>query len=500
MNIKLGEDSIELDRIELRLSLNAVPSLSLYLKEEHDAEINKQVIEQTETGTLEWQDDSLVFKPFGYQKIPDSRQGIEGVIYALLLEDSLQEWFETRPEAPNRLNYGIYQNQAEVGGWTFLHNSLGQKFLDPVPSYRDRIDQVLPIGSCLTRPIHQDNLQYLSTAIDYLQHHLPELVGWSGVFGGDAPLRFILFDEENAVALDASWENLSAMLPSRYAQPRTGKPAEFRKSGLVMAADSKMALLKGLAQHGIPEPLSGFLEEGSESDLLYLPGPVKLADKVFLCEAVTYAFQDPEDSLFMTIELSSGFQVPASSAIPTRLEGLFVAWDEGDSEEIRVFLRPPDDGSWQMMDANDSDVLDAGGELMAKFVTPTTPNDGYAGLYVRHETDDRVVFDMQPFHTPLSYGSHQVAQEQLEAATLSLNTELLALSTSTSDTPITDAHGIVMNENEVMNRAESDIFAEAELITLDDNVRVKEDSLEIASKTDIANDVQVDGKMEVGGM
>ena len=486
MNIKLGEDSIELDRIELRLGLNAVPSLSLYLKEQHDAEINKQVIEQTETGTLEWQDDSLEFKPFGYQKIPDSRQGVEGVIYALLLEDSLEDWFETRPEAPSRLNYGIYQNRADLGGWTFLHNTLGRKFHVPPNPYQDRIDQVLPISTCLIRPIHQDNQQYLMTVIGYLQHHLPELVGWCSVFGEEEPLRLIFIDEENAVSLDASWENLSEMLPSRYARPLGQRRTTLRKSGLVMHGGMKMALLIELVRRGITEPLSGFLEEGSESDLLYLPGPVKLGRELFLCEAITYGFQDPENSLFMTIELTSGFQTPASTANPTRFEGLFLAWDEGDDDEERVFLTPPEDSTWQMMDSSDSNVLDAEAELMARFVMPTTPNNDYAGLYVRRVEGDRLVFKTQIFQTPMIYGSFQILHEELEAATLSLNTEVLALSTSTLDTGINDMHGVVIDAAKIMNRAKSSIAAEASTITQAKNIQVTEDSLTVATVTDIA--------------
>ena len=499
MKIKLGEATIELDRIELHLALDSVPSLSLYLKEEHDAQINKQIVESTETGTLEWQDDSLDFKPFGYREKVDARAGQEAVIYALLIEDALEEWFETRPEAPSRLNYGIYQNRSEVGGWTFLYNSLGRKLHDPVPIYRDRIDQVLPISTCLTRPIHQDNQQYLMTAIGYLQHHLPELVGWSAVLGSASPLRLIFFDEENAIGLDGSWENLSELLPNRHLHSRQGHKATLQKSGLVMNSGMKMALLKELAQHGLPEPLSGFLMEGSEADLLYLPGPVKLGERLFLCEGITYGFEDPEHSLFMTVELSSGFQLPASSAIPTRLEGDFKAWDEGDADEIRVFLSPPDDGSWQLMDPGDSDVLDPGAQLMAKFVTPTTPNDSYAGLYVRHEAGDRLVFKTQIFQTPLIFGSFQILHDELEAANFSLNGELLALSTSSSDTNINDMHGIVADAKTIMKRAESSIAAEASTITQANNVQIEESKLTIASETDIAKNTKVD-KIKVTGV
>jgi hypothetical protein len=264
--------------------------------------------------------------------------------------------------------------------------------------------------------------------------------------------------------------------------------------------DYKMALLMELAKHGIQEPLSSFLETNDEKDLLYLPGPVKLAEKLFLCEAITYSFEDVIDTLTTTLDLTSGFQTPASTVIPSRLEGLFKAWDEDDDDEIRVFLKPPDDSLWQMMDAKDSNLLDPSSDLMAKFVLPTTPKDDYSEFYVRRVEGDRVVFELQCFYTPIIYGSQQKLNEELEAATLSINTEILALTLSDKGTTISDANGIVMDKDKMMNRAESDIFTETKTIILDDNVEITENSLDVKSKTNVANDVQIDGKLEVGGM
>ena len=499
MILKLGDSDIDLSGIDLRLGLNAVPRLSLRLKERRDAQLLKDVVGSSERATVSWEDKDLEILPYAFNDSSELGNDNEAYLHAALIEEALETWFTTKPDVSGELHYGVYQNQSDVGGWTFLNSSLGLNFLVPISDYQERINQVLPISTCLTRPIRQDNQQFLGTVIDYLQHHLPELVGWSAIHASEEPLRFIFFDEENAIKLDESWENLSARLPVRFAGHEHSS-VDLRKTGMQVSAGQKMALMMELAKHGITEPLSGFLSYGEEKDLLYLPGPVKLGEKLFLCETITYSFEEEIDTLATTLELSSGFQTPAGTTVVTKLEGEFKAWDKDDSDEIRVFLSPPDDSLWQMMDAKDSNLLDPGSDLMAEFVLPTTPNDQFSGLYVRRVEGDRVVFELQPFHTPIIYGSQQILNEELEAATLSINTEILALSMSEKGTAIEDANGIVMDKDKMMSRAESDIFAESQTIILDNNVEITENSVDVKSKTDIANNVQIDGKLEVGGI
>ena len=502
MLLNLANITIDLDRVDLVLGLNAVPTLRLLTEERFDEDVMGEVVSSGERATLEWQDDSVEVLPYGFDRSNvESRRG-EAFVYALLLTEELESWFGRKVEAGQEILYGIYQNQSEVGGWTFLNNCLGRQFLVPSDEYRERIDQILPISTCLTRPIRQDNQQYLHTVIGYLQQHLPELVGWTGVHAESEPLRFVFFDEEHAVSLDESWW-IAAGLPVRFAPMREqgrNEQVSLRKTGAQVAADKKMAFLKELASHGIQTPLAGFLEVGDETSLLYLPGPVKLGKKLLLCERVSYSFDATEDALTTTLELGSGFQVPAGSAFPVRLEGLFKAWDQDDKDEVRVFLSPPSDSSWRLMAAADSDLLKPDAELMAEFVLPTTPKDKYSELYVRRVEGDRVVFELQPFLRPIIYGSQQVLNEQLEAATVSLNTEILALSLSDRNTAIEDANGIVMDSKQMMNRAENDMFTESETIIFEDNLVVTEKSVDVKSKTNIANDVQIDGKLEVGGM
>ena len=57
-----------------------------------------------------------------------------------------------------------------------------------------------------------------------------------------------------------------------------------------------------------------------------------------------------------------------------------------------------------------------------------------------------------------------------------------------------------MDEEEIMNRARSDIFSEAKTVTIDENVRVTDNSVEIDSKTTIDNNTTINKKLEVGGM
>jgi hypothetical protein len=493
MNLELSDKTIKLSRIDLRLALNAVPTLTLFLKEERDAQLIKAVVGTTKRVTLDWQDNKLEVVPFGFEELINN----ESTLHALLLEKELETWFTTKVAASTGIHYGIYQNQSDVGGWTFLNSCLGHNVLVPPNDYKKRIDQILPISSCLTRPIRQDNQQYLGTVINHLQCHLPELVGWSAIHASEEALRFVFFDEENALELNETWKNLSAKLPIRFTNHH--RNIHLRKTGMQIKADKKMALLIELARHGIQEPLSGLLETNDEKDLLYLPGAVKLAEKLFMSEAITYSFEDSHDTLTTTLDLSSGFQTPASTTVPSRFVGLFKAWDADDDEEIRVFLSPPDDTTWQLMDPKDSNLLKPDADLMAKFVLPTTPNDSYAGLYVRRVEGDKLIFKVESFNTPMIYGSHQKLTEELEAATLSLNTEVLALSTSESGTGINDMHGIIAKAKTIMNRTESEVAAEAGTITLVQNIQVKKDSLSVASKTDIASSASVD-KVKVKGV
>lgn len=505
MNLELANSTIKLSRIELQLSLNAVPSLSLFLKEERDAQTVKKIVGSKDKAKLQWQDNTLEVIPYGFENVPKSASENEAILHALLLEQDLETWFTTKPEAKAGLHYGIYQNQSEVGGWSFLNSCLGHQVLVPVNSYKDRIDSILPISTCLPRPIRQDNQQYLGTVIAYLQLHLPELVGWSAIHASQEALRFVFFDEENAVKLNESWENLSAKFPIRFTnngrnqRTQYGQKTQLRKSGMQIKEDKKMALLMEIARHGIQEPLSGFLETNDEKDLLYLPGSVKLAEKLFLCEAITYRFEDDDDTLTTTLEVSSGLQTPASAAIPCRLEGLFKAWDADDDEEVRVFLSPPENSQWQLMDPLDSNLLKPDADLMAEFVLPTTPKDDYSEFYVRRVEGDRVVFKVEGFNTPIIYGSHQKLTEELEAATVSFNTEILALATSSRDTAINDMHGVIAKAKTIMYRTGDEVVAEASTITLAQNIQVKKDSLSIASKTDIASSASVD-KVKVSGV
>ncbi len=507
MILALGGRKIEVSRADLVLGLGAVPRLELLFKDiapfegEPAPRLSSSVVRETERASLEWQGSSLAIAPFGFQKRGGSGSA-EARLHALLLEEDLEAWFETRIEAPPRLQYGVYQNPAEIGGWTFLATCLGHTFRVPDAAYVERIDAVLPIATCLLRPLGQDNLEFIGSVVDYLQQHIPELVGWCGMFGGVAqePLRLVFLDEVQALQLDEGWELQSPRLPSRYAGHEVGRTARLSQSRMQIQSDMKMALLETLARHGIQEAVSGFLERGSEADLLYLPGPVKLGKRLMLCEQVTYSFDHPEDILGMTLELSTGFAMPSSASSAVRFEGCFDAWDAGDDARSRVFVTPADDSVWSMIDREDANLLDPKAGLMARFVTPTETRRGYAGLYVRHEKGDRVAFDVQPFRVPLIHGSWQILHEELEAATLSLNTELLALSTSDGDTAIDRAHGVVMDEKQIMHRAESDIIAEADTITLDQNVVVTETSLNVNSTTDIAKKTRIDGKLEVGGM
>ena len=216
MKLELGDNSFKLSRIDLRLGLNAVPGLSLFLKEERDAQIIKEIVGTKDKAKINWQEKSLEILPYGFEDSPKSSSENEAILYAVLLEKDLESWFTTKPEADKRLHYGIYQNQSDIGGWSFLNNCLGQKVLIPPKNYQERIDQILPISTCMTRPIRQDNQQYLDTVINYLQHHLPELIGWSAIHSAEEPLRFIFMDQENAIKLNESWENLSARLPIRF--------------------------------------------------------------------------------------------------------------------------------------------------------------------------------------------------------------------------------------------------------------------------------------------
>lgn len=497
MNLELVNNTIKLSRADLRLSLNAVPSLSLFLKEERDAQTVKTIVGSKEKAKLQWQDNTLEVIPYGFENVPKSATENEAILHAILLEQDLETWFTFKPEAGTGIHYGIYQNQSEVGGWSFLNSCLGHNVLVPVSSYKERIDSILPISTCLPRPIRQDNQQYFNTVIGYLQLHLPELVGWSAIHASQEALRFVFFDAENAVKLDESWENLSAKLPIRFASHADN--VQVRKTGMQIKPDKKMELLMELARHGIQEPLNGFLETADEKDLLYIPTSVKLAEKLFLCEVITYRFEDDDDTLTTTLDLCSGYQTPASTAVPCRLDGLFKAWDADDDDEVRVFLSPPDNSLWQLMDPEDSNLLKPDADLMAEFVLPTTPKDDYSEFYTRRVKGDRVIFKVEGFNTPIIYGSHQKLTEELEAATVSLNTEVLALATSDKGTGINDMRGVIAKAKTMMYRTESEVAADAGTITLVQNIQVKKDSLSIASKTDVASSASVD-KVKVSGV
>lgn len=500
MIVTLGDEQRELSRIDLRLGLGAVPTLVLRLKDEHGAGLTTRTVGRLHRGRLEWQGSTIDIAPFGFERTPSAAGTAEARVYALLLGEDLQAWFDAKIVPGKGVQHGIYQNQAEIGGWTFLSNCLDRKFLVPETAFKERIDEFLSLGACLIRPVHQDNLEFIGTVVNTLQHHIPELAGWAAIFDSPEPLRFVFFDEEHAIPLDDSWEILSPRLPSRYAGHTSGTPAKLKQAGIWVKSDKRMALLQALARHGIAQPLSGFLTESIENELIYLPGPVKLGDRLLMCEAVTYSFREVDDALTMELELTSGHQVPSSSNTPVRVEATFDAWDAGDDAQQRVFVAPPPNGTWNLVDPDDATLLDPGAGILARFVTPTMPNDRFAGLYVRHEQGDRVIVDIQPFRTPLVHGSWQVLHDELEAATLSLNTELLALSTSDSGTSINDAHGIVMDEKKIMQRSGDDIIAETDTITLDQNVVITEDSVDVKSETHVANKVKIDGKLEVGGM
>jgi hypothetical protein len=152
------------------------------------------------------------------------------------------------------------------------------------------------------------------------------------------------------------------------------------------------------------------------------------------------------------------------------------------------------------MDNQNPSQVNPKGKLLATFITPTTPNDSYAGIYVTHKENDQIGFFSQTFASPTILGGTQRYQEELEKANLSLNEARLALSTSSQGTNLDGTTGTVMTKAAMMNRADTDIKAEAETITENNNMRIMEDKVDVASDTDVAKNVQIDGKLEVGGL
>ncbi len=302
MEVTIKGDTFKVGRASLKISLNAVPTLILDLKEEEeksDSKLSKLLATSEVPANFKWQGKGLDFIAIGFQAgaaspIHDIENPISKTkIYGLLLPKSLQDWFKTRPKFADGLNYGIYQNPAnpKTPGWTFLYNVLGKKFFNPSNRYKKRIGQLLPLGACIPRPTGLDNWQFNDYVIQNLKHHIPKLVGWCGFNTDQQPLRFVIFDEDEAVKLDKVWERQSALFPNRYtgATPMQ-EVSRLRHRGLVVKNKGKMALLRELAKHGITKPLSGFLADGDAKDMVYVPGPVKLGEKLMLCEAISYDF------------------------------------------------------------------------------------------------------------------------------------------------------------------------------------------------------------------
>ena len=405
MKLLLGTQELELTNIDLMLSLNSVPKLRLLTTEKFDSSIINDIIKTSERVKLSWQDEELECIPYGFEKNPEDASEGESYIHALLIYEALEDWFTTKPDAPKDLLYGIYQNQTEIGGWTFLNSCLAHQVLVPLKDYQERIDQILPISTCISRPIQQDNQQFLNTVMGYLQHHIPELIGWTAMHLEEEALRFVFFDEENAFKLDESWENLSAKLPVRF---KSGvQRIEVEKTGLQVKSGHNMKLLKELAQHGQTTPLQDFMAAGSEKDLLYLPSPVLLAERLYLCEQLSYSFEADANDVTPTLSLSTGHRRIASTPNPVRLESHFEKWDADDSDEKRVFVSTPDPATWQLMDPQDSNLLKPDADLMAEFVLPVSPHDDYSEFYTRRVAGDQLVFKMQTFACPLIYGSKQ---------------------------------------------------------------------------------------------
>ena len=89
--------------------------------------------------------------------------------------------------------------------------------------------------------------------------------------------------------------------------------------------------------------------------------------------------------------------------------------------------------------------------------------------------------------------------EQQEAASLSLNTEVLVLNSDNKDADINDVKGIVADASTIMQRLNTELAVETGTITLAKNVEVEESALGINSKTDIAKKTTV-RKVKVTGV
>ncbi len=497
MKLKLGASEVDLSGIDLILSVNSVPSLRLLSLEKFDASLIKEITTASDRSVIAWQDDELEVLPYSFEKQPKDASDGESYIHTLLLKESLEAWFKTKVEAAVTLNYGIYQNQSDVGGWTFLNSCLANQVLVPVNKYKERIDKILPISTCLARPIHQDNQQFLNTVVGYLQQHIPELMGWSAIHAEEEALRFIFHDEENAFELDESWENLSASLPTRFNNHKND--VKLEKTGQQLQGGKNMAFLKELSSHGLTTPLTDYLEAGSEEHLLYLPGSAKLKDRLFFCKTLTYSFKAETNLLRTSLSLSTNLGKPKQSLVAAKLEGQFKAWDADDDDEKRVFLSPPKAATWQLMDPKDSNLLKPDADLMAEYLVPTTAKELYSEFYIKRVEGDKVIFKTQGFQTPIIHGSKQKLTEKQEAATLSLNAEVIVLSNADYDTEINDMQGIIMNAKTIMKRTNKEVKTESKTITLAKNMQVETSSLSIHSPTHIGKTTTVK-KVKVTGV
>ena len=362
--LKLGDKTLEVGRMELTLSPRCGPVLRMRVNPDQEwSELHDKAIGVTE-GEVE-ADGTLKLRFIGYEKHHDTRMkelGEPPTIDAvgLVLEREIQDWFTEKADGADGLLWLIHQRAPDQDGFAFLNQTVEDRF-DPTFDV-SRIHAVFEPLSCIARHASWSNHRFLEHLTNFMGFRTESVWGWSVFNDKNTPLR--LLHHEEPVALDNDWE-----VPTNQTIPHTLTGAKSFQVYSSFACEKPLKFFERVSSLG-KQLYSGKLKNDvpeRTAQLMLAPGMVTFKGSRFLCTEIRYLFD--ADHLTATLTLKEPvWDVPQPLYPSLLFEGEFLQWTHEKDGDGILDIRPTPEGRWSMLDAKGR--VDTEMPLQSRIVMP----------------------------------------------------------------------------------------------------------------------------------
>lgn len=404
---------------------------------------------------------------------------------AVCLKEDLENTLLDRPP-DNQAGWLIYQRTATEEAWNFLNRTCGNRLESVANNTQQWNDHIAPRG-CLVRHGSWSNLEYLERLVQWLSERTGGAMGWSVYTDQQNPVRLLDYSQARKV----EWEVGSGGVP--HPLSRSGGNRDnlcLTRQFQLNDANQAGAFYKTLVSRGFPgtvdKDFNGTVD--TPDQLIVCPCAVEVLGATYRCARVTYEWSEDTNNpdqwpntiratAFLTPWECGDQPIPSTSFPGLLLDGQFQQWDGNAADLVQV--SPAENAIPKWLLAMDEHAGNTG-HLAAHVALPGAQDEPYAGLYVRYEQGRAFKMLLIPGQAPLVLGGHQRFAEELEKASIVINAERIALTTSPATNSLTVSEGQIslISTSEVLAQVQSDgdiqnsLKLAAELLQTEENLKV----------------------------